>query len=296
MAVNKTSKVLIIILSSLLAVSLIALCSVLAYKHFAPKDTSVGVASDNIISAQSTDDGEAEMTDNVSDDPSSADSGSTGVQSAVMPLSETANITSSNTPEVQDDFSPTANNSENNADAKEESATTLSLYSGNHEESIPFNVTNMFPGDSETNYFTVKVSHKGTVTLKYHADIRPGYEKLAEVLMVRISIPDKETVLYDGLMRDMPEALSHTLAASEDKTSEVSYEITAYLDTSVGNEYQEKKLVADFRWWVEETEELINPPKTGVIYNPLFYVCVLSGALLMIVILVAYRRRKTENE
>ncbi len=112
-----------------------------------------------------------------------------------------------------------------------------------------FYVTNMFPGDAETKDFTVKVDHKKPITLYYHADIRPGSEKLAEVMMVKIELPEKGIMLYDGLMRDMPSALEHQLAADE---KEVIYRITAYLDTSVGNDYQYKSLIADFRWWYAE--------------------------------------------
>ncbi len=111
---------------------------------------------------------------------------------------------------------------------------------------VPFYAPNLFPGDAETRDFTVRVSHREPITLYFHADIRPGSEKLAEVMMVKIELPEAAAVLYDGLMRDMPSALEHPLAADE---KEVLYRITAYLDTSVGNDYQYQSLIADFRWW-----------------------------------------------
>ncbi len=126
---------------------------------------------------------------------------------------------------------------------------TLRLRNADESGNTAFSVTNMFPGDAETKDFTIKVSHKKPITLYYHADIRPGFEKLAEVMMVKIYLPDREELLYDGLMRDMPSALACDLAADE---KEVVYRITAYLDTSVGNDYQYKSLIADFRWWFTE--------------------------------------------
>ena len=48
----------------------------------------------------------------------------------------------------------------------------------------------------------------------------------------------------------MPESLSCKL----NKTQEVDYEITAWLDTSVGNEYQDQELIADFHWWLEDVK------------------------------------------
>ncbi len=116
-----------------------------------------------------------------------------------------------------------------------------------------FLVENMFPGDAETKEFTVTVSHKEPISVYYHADIRPGSEKLAEVMKVKIELLEKGETLYDGLMREMPSALEHRLAASE---QELVYRITVYLDTRVGNEYQRKELIADFRWWyMEETDD-----------------------------------------
>ncbi len=177
-----------------------------------------------------------------------------------------------------------------------------------------FAVENMFPGDAETKDFTVKVNHKRPITLYYHANIKPGSEKLAEVLMVKIELPEKGVTLYEGLMGDMPDALEHRLASDE---KEVLYRITAYLETSVGNEYQFQTLTADFRWWYKEesgtagggngdfdSEGSVKPiepgeadnPDTGdnsniVLYLSLFIVSVAALAFLLILI----KRKKGEE-
>lgn len=126
---------------------------------------------------------------------------------------------------------------------------------------FPFAVENMFPGDSVTKDVTVKVSHQEAITLHYHADIHSGYEILAEVLKIKVALPDKGTVLYDGLMANMPSSLPQRLSAAE---KSLTYRFTVYLDTSVGeiNEidtdgkrYMYQSLKADFRWWFLEEEE-----------------------------------------
>ena len=66
---------------------------------------------------------------------------------------------------------------------------------------------NMFPGDSVSKDFNIQVSHQKAITLYYHADIRPGYEVLAEVLHIKIELPEKGETLYNGLMRDMPNSV-----------------------------------------------------------------------------------------
>mgnify|MGYP000003479670 FL=1 len=120
------------------------------------------------------------------------------------------------------------------------------------EANKSFQVTNLLPGDRETQNYRIEVSVKEDVTVHFRADIREGYEKLAEVLMIRVSLPYEDGLLYDGLMRDMPESVSYSLGKDSADKGELDYEITAYLDTSVGNEYTNKDLVADFRWWIEK--------------------------------------------
>ena len=150
----------------------------------------------------------------------------------------------------------------------------------------------MFPGDGETKYYRVQVSYHDAVTVHYHAAVRPGYEKLAEVMRVRVKLLTTGETMYDGLMRDMPESLTHKLAANKSATDELYYEITAYLDTSVGNDYQNKDLIADFSWWVEETENL-DSPQTGDSFNLYLWLCIASGSLLLLIFL--WRQRKKED-
>lgn len=139
-------------------------------------------------------------------------------------------------------------------------ATLIELHKRRTGDNEPFRVANMFPGDSVTQYYCVRVTHSDTVTLHYRADVRKGYEKLAEVLKCRVKVGDK--ILYDNLMRDMPTSLARKIPTQRRVATDVLYEITVYLDTSVGNAYQHLDLVADFRWWVEETGNL-SSPKTG---------------------------------
>lgn len=154
-------------------------------------------------------------------------------------------------------------------DEAESDGTVLRLYRNRAEDTVPFQVRNMFPGDKETKSYHLEVSYKGSLTLHFHADIWNGYEKLAEVLKCRVTLQDNGAqgaavqsgntqsgmVLYDGLMGDMPEAVLYQLPQSSGKTENLTYQITVYLDTSVGNEYMEKELMADFRWWVNVENE-----------------------------------------
>ncbi len=181
--------------------------------------------------------------------------------------------------------------------AAEWDSDTIKLNIPDTSGNTAFAVTNMFPGDAETKDFTIKVNHKNPITLYYHADIRPGSEKLSEVMMVKIELPEKSRILYDGLMRDMPSALEHELAANE---KEMIYRITVYLDTSVGNDYQYKRLIADFRWWyTEETsdeEPVPDTPETGDDSRIGLYLLLCVGSGLVLLFLLFFRKRKKKEE
>lgn len=281
-------KIVIIILSILLAVSLLLLAGTIVYNHFADAEPVSVTVPDNIISPDKQDESSEQSDDsqtspgNETDDPETAESAenSDGTES-------TAGTKSVESPSVA--AQPTVEQTSQSQPVK---ATALSLHNRRTDDNTPFEVGNMFPGDAETEYYCVKVSYKGNIVVRFHADVRPGYEKLAEVLRVRVRMPESNETLYDGLMRDMPESLNHELFTSESTQSELYYEITAYLDTSVGNEYMDKDLIADFNWWVEETENL-DPPQTGDTFNLWLWICIASGSLFLLILL--WRKRKKED-
>lgn len=270
-------KKIILILLILIACSLVALAGVqLGKKYVIEKDSSAVVITDNIITH------EEDVTTNQKDyDESDAEYTATetnGESEQQMSVDSNAVIYA---------------NSSNDTDAnvEENYATVLSLKKRHADDNVPFFVTNMFPGDVETNYYCVNVSYKDSVTVHFKADIQPGYDKLAEVLKIRVYLISTNEILYDGLMRDMPESLKHKLSSSGETSEDLYYEITAYLETSVGNVYMQKALKADFKWWVEEMGNLVSP-ETGDNSNTTLWTGVVLLSLGMIVLLL--KRQKKE--
>ena len=253
---KKKIKIIIIVLAILLGLSLLALGGTIIYNKIANTTSATVTVPDNRI----TPDEDATKPDN-SDTEKPSGSAATPTQSTT-------------------------------AEAKK--AATIELYNKQPEENTAFAVGNMFPGDVETKYFRVRVSYHDKITVHYNAAVRPGYEKLAEVLQVRVRLLSTGETMYDGLMRDMPESLTHKLVSKKATTDELYYEITAYLDTSVGNDYQNKDLIADFRWWVEETGNL-DSPKTGETVTALLGISLAAAAGLVLLLLVA-RKRKEDKE
>lgn len=276
---KKKIKIVIIVLAVLLGLSLLALGGTLVYNRLVKSAPSTVTVPDNLITPD-------EDTDADGIETSAADGSD----------SQTANGSDTSAQDTSDTSEHGGVAAAQTSAAKEaKKAASVELYSKQPQENTPFKAGNMFPGDSETKYFRVRVSYHDKITVHYSADVRPGYEKLAEVLKVRVKLLSTGETMYEGLMRDMPESLTYNLASKESVTDELYYEITAYLDTSVGNEYQNKDLIADFKWWVEETGNL-DSPQTGDTHGILLWSVLAAGSLGMIILLVVVRRRKEEEE
>lgn len=127
----------------------------------------------------------------------------------------------------------------------------LALHSENAEENVAFQLTNIFPGDSITQNYRLRISYTGTIAVCFQVAAEGVDENLSEVLEVKVQLADTEELLYEGTLEDMP-VLSRELSTdSKSQTEELTYKITVGLSTSVGNEYQDKKLTVGFSWWAE---------------------------------------------
>lgn len=268
---KKKIKIITIVLAILLGLSLLALGGTVIYNKIANTTPATVTVPDNRITPD--------------EDTSNPDSSDT----------EKPDSSDTQTPSSSADASSSAVSAQNTT-AETKKAATIELYNKQAEENTPFQVGNMFPGDANTKYFRVRVSYHDKITVHYKATVRPGYEKLAEVLKLRVKLLSTGETMYDGLMRDMPESLTHKLASKKSTTDELYYEITAYLDTSAGNDYQNKDLIADFKWWVEETGNLDDSPKTGDTSNILLWAVLAAGSLSMMILLLVVRRRKEDEE
>lgn len=261
---KKKIKIIIIILAVLLGLSLLALGGTLIYNKIANTTPATVTVPDNLI----TPDEDTTKPDSSESDSQTPSSSADTSSSAVPTQSTTAEV---------------------------KKAATIELYNKQPEENMAFQAGNMFPGDADTKYFRVRISYHDKITVHYKATVRRGFEKLAEVLKVRVKLLSTGETMYDGGIADMPESLTHKLASKKSTTDELYYEITAYLDTSVGNDYQNKDLIADFRWWVEETGNLDDSPQTGDTSNILLWAVLAACSGSMMILLLVTRRRKEEE-
>lgn len=279
---KKKIKSIIIVLACLLGLSLLALGGTLIYNKIANTASATVTVPDNLITPD--------------EDTSNPDNSESQAPDSSESNSQAPNRSDTQAPRSSADASFSAVTPTQNTTAEVKKAATIELYNKQPEENTAFAVGNMFPGDSETKYFRVRVSYHDKITVHYKATVRPGYEKLAEVLKVRVNLLSTGETMYDGLMRDMPESLTHKLASPKTTTDELYYKITAYLDTSVGNDYQNKDLIADFKWWVEETGNLDDPTITGDTSSIVLWAMLAACSGSMIILLLITRRRKEDKK
>ena len=150
-------KIIIIVLAVLLALSLAALAGTLIYNSLHDDTHDTVTVPDNLITPES----------DASGDETSAPTEGTSESGDGETSSDETNETD------QAEASATIQSTA----AEAQKATSIKLFSKRPEENTPFQVGNLFPGDSETKYYRVQVSYHDAVTVHYHAAVRPGDEK-----------------------------------------------------------------------------------------------------------------------
>lgn len=167
----------------------------------------------------------------------------------------------------------------------------------------------MLPGDSEEKTFTVTVKHRKTATVHFEArlandsviDATTG-RKLSDGMNIKV-VQGTDT-LYNGSIAGLTTATPRPAVDVEvpgSRTTDLPYTITVSLPTSAGNEFQNKTLTIDLKWWLVSDEGgggggtiIVKPPKTGDDFSlPLMGGAALVSLSLLAVLLL--RRRKGEN-
>jgi len=121
--------------------------------------------------------------------------------------------------------------------------------------------SDMYPGDRITKYYCLRTSAKKAEKIRFYAE--PSNDsldsKLCEVLKIKVTVWKKDKdgnysisqEIYDGLIKSMQSKVVNDetyLLDIPKGDNELFYEISVYLDTSVGNEYKSKTMKVDFLW------------------------------------------------
>ena len=179
-------------------------------------------------------------------------------------------------------------------------------FKGNH---AAMTASGMLPGDSEEKTFTVTVKHRKTATVHFEAKLANDSviddttgRKLSDGMNIKV-VQGTDT-LYDGSIAGLTTATPRPAVDVEvpgSRTTDLPYTITVSLPTSAGNEFQNKTLTIDLKWWLVSDEGgggggtiIVDSSKTGDDFSPFL----MGGAALVSLSLLAVpvlRRRKGEN-
>lgn len=179
-------------------------------------------------------------------------------------------------------------------------------FKGNH---AAMTASGMLPGDSEEKTFTVTVKHRKTATVHFEArlandsviDATTG-RKLSDGMNIKV-VQGTDT-LYNGSIAGLTTATPRPAVDVEvpgSRTTDLPYTITVSLPTSAGNEFQNKTLTIDLKWWLVSDEGgggggtiIVDSSKTGDDFSlPLMGGAALVSLSLLAVLVL--RRRKGEN-
>ncbi len=172
---------------------------------------------------------------------------------------------------------------------------TVELYQGHGEENLPFQVSNMLPGDRYTQHFAVEVSHGDPVKLYFHALITAQTKNLSRVLTIRVVHLESGKVIYDGTFENLPvSGYPVALPQAADGKTAATYEIQVSLPASTGNAYQQAMLRCDLQWYVSDQGSL-RPPQTGDSFSALLW----GGLALLsaggIALLTVLRKKEADH-
>lgn len=180
-------------------------------------------------------------------------------------------------------------------DGTGEEADVLELYSRNPGVNEKFSVYDMLPGDNVTGYFCVRINHEADIELFFSSHITEMTKDLGKVLNIRITSMNTGDVIWDGPFSEADDKeFSRLFTADGSGQTLAYYKIDVYLDTSVGNEYQNAELKADFRWYVKEDGKL-TPPKTGDSYDLEIMAAVAAVSFILLMIFAARLRKETDS-
>ena len=137
--------------------------------------------------------------------------------------------------------------------APQDDSPSLELYKNHAKDNEPFQFSNMVPGDKMSRDFIVRIHHKDQVTLYFKGLITKQSKDLGDVLQVRVTDKNSGKIICQGTFNTINnKEYSQEIAQSGSGQTDVTYQVDAWLDTSVGNAYQKAFLDADFQWYVKD--------------------------------------------
>lgn len=123
---------------------------------------------------------------------------------------------------------------------------SIELSTSDPKENKTLQITNMVPGQEYTQTYRVNANCSGDMNVGIRAFITQGSQKLAEALQMSVKRMDTKEEIFSGHVQDMEWAKTKI-----SESQELAYEVTFFLDSSLGNDYQNLSLNMNLEWKME---------------------------------------------
>ncbi len=143
--------------------------------------------------------------------------------------------------------------------SKSAQASVIELYLGQNSDNDPFKAQNMFPGDTVTKFYCLKVYHKADVTVYFNVTDIVDTKSLGNILNLKVTKfnadgSGEQIVCNDSFSNIKNNTYNTVFSTNAEKETIAYYKIEVSLPTSAGNEYQGASLSADFNWYAENPD------------------------------------------
>ncbi len=174
-------------------------------------------------------------------------------------------------------------------------ALALALHKNQLTDNAAFEVGNLLPGDTLVQYYCLKASHRGEITVYFSAPITEQTKQLADVLHIQVSNLNTGRVVYDGTFAGIQNAqYMDSFGAPANGETVAYYKVQVMLPTSTGNAHQNAALKADFQWRAEE-ENLTPPSQTGDASDIHLWLLLLVSSAVMLLVLTRLGRKEADD-
>jgi len=166
------------------------------------------------------------------------------------------------------------------------------------------NFKGVMPGDTLTQKITVKNNADNKVKVKIYMRSLGAHEDSVEFLSqlglkVAKSEENKMAYMFDAASNETAQLTDWVCLGTLYSGGEVNLDVTLNVPTSLDNEFQSKIGYLDWEFMIEEfpiDESDPKPPQTGDNSNMGLWFTIMICSLIMMIILLVWRKKDKENE
>ncbi len=164
------------------------------------------------------------------------------------------------------------------------------------------NFKGVMPGDTLTQQITVKNDADDKVKVKIYIRSKGAHENSVDFLSqlhltVKTSEENEMAYMFDAAANETAQLTEWTYLGLLYSGGEVNLDVNLTVPVELDNQYQDQIGYLDWEFMVEEMPaEPDDPVKPGDDSNKLFYITLMLGSVIFLIILLAWRKKDKEKK